>query len=142
MGKDLIVGMSIPYIMWSAAIMLAGSRLIVVNIQLYQVWWTLERNTRVKMALWLAIPLLMLFLVWTRIIGVIGLVNGSYVSQFGVDQAVTALPVALTALALSLWWACDRALGMDKGDRVWCWIMWVGVAVGTAGMSLSLVFRS
>jgi len=141
MDRDVVIGMSATFILWTAAMLWASSRLICLNLALYRNWKGIDRDVKVKMALWLAVPLYMLGFLWMRGVAFVGLVIGYYVSWFGASQAIGFMAVVLLAHALSLWWACDRTYrtryGASYADLIWCRVMWAGVSIGGISTFLS-----
>jgi len=140
MGKDLIMGMSATFLVWVGAVAWASSRLVWRNWELYQHWASIDRDTRVKMALWLAIPMLMVGIMWQRSVAFYAIGTGQWVSEFGVFSTIFYLSIALIALALALWWAFDRTYGPARGDTIWCRVMWTGLGLGAVMSVLSWRF--
>lgn len=139
-AKDLIVGLSAMFLIWGSAIVWASSRLVWRNIDIYRNWLTVDRDTRVKMALWLAVPLLMVAIIGQRTRAFYALATDRWVADFGALAGIAFLMLAVTAMSLALFWACDRTWGPAEGDRVWCRIMWLGLATGAATSVLSWWF--
>lgn len=141
MDRDIVIGMSSTFLLWSAVLLWASARLVCLNIGLYRNWLSIERDVRVKMALWLAVPLFMAGLLWMRGVVFTGHLLGHYASSFGVTQAIGFMFVVLFALSLSLWWACDRSYAPKYGtayaDLIWCRVMWLGVGIGISVTFLS-----
>lgn len=141
MDKDIVMGMTATFLLWTAAMLFASSKLICSNVNLYRNWSRISRDVRVKMALWLAIPLFMGGILWMRSVAFFGYTMGYYVSSFGLSQAIGYMFIVLFALALSLWWVCDRSYATRHGtayaDLVWCRVMWAGVTVGIVATFIS-----
>lgn len=131
MGKDLVVGLSIVFILWVSAIAVASTTLVWSNWKLFMTWRRQDRETRLRLALWLAIPLLMFGLLWMRGIAIWHYTVIYYVPDISLFQMLTYLPFILISLALILWWICDRTFDAERGDRIWCSLVWLGLALGT-----------
>lgn len=130
MGKDLVVGLSAIFLLWVTAIAVASTTLVWSNWKLFVTWRHQARETRLRMALWLAIPLLMYGLIWMRGIAIWHYAVVYYVPDVSLFQMLVYLPVILVALALILWWICDRTFEAARGDRIWCLLVWSGLALG------------
>jgi hypothetical protein len=136
MAKDVIVALSAVFLLWVGAIFVASSRLVWGNWPLFRKWRQQDRETTVKMALWLAIPVLMGCSFWMRSIAI-----WHYAAVYGIPtlslvQMFIYLPAILAALAGILWWACDRTFnpqktiaGAEQADRICRWILWAGAAL-------------
>jgi len=118
MIKDIVMGLSATFIFWAAT-------------SLPWNWCQIERDVRVKMALWLSVPLFMGGLLWMRGVAFWGYLLNYYVSDFGLTQALGFMIIILLALVLSLWWAFDRSYGADRGDAYWTATISMGLALGT-----------
>jgi hypothetical protein len=144
MGKDIIVALSTVFLLWVGAIFIASSRLVWGNWPLFRNWRQQDRDTTIKMTLWLAIPVLMGGLFWTRSIAIF-----HYAAVYGIPllslvQMFIYLPAVLAALAGILWWVCDRTFNQDKtiagaerADRVCLWIIGAGVALAACTFLLT-----
>ena len=139
MIKDFVMGLSATFIFWVATSFFASSRLIYLNWRLYLPWnWSeVDRDTRVKMALWLSVPLFMAGLLWMRGVAFWGYLMNHYVSDFGLSQALGFLIIILFALVLSLWWAFDRSYGAARGDTYWTATIFLGLVLGAFSTFLS-----
>lgn len=140
MGKDLLIGLSATFLLWVGAVLWASSRLVYMNWSLYRVIRNIDRDTRVKMALWLAIPMLMAGIMWQRAFAFYAAIFDLWTTNFGITGTLIYLFDALAALALALWWAFDRTYGPRKGDLLWCRLMWMGVLLGGVVSLLSWWF--
>jgi hypothetical protein len=137
MARDLIIGMSAIFLIWVAAVAWASSRLVWRNVALYRDWSSVDRDTRVKMALWLAVPMLMVGIMWQRSVAFYALAAGHWVSDFGKASTISYLCLALVSLALALFWAFDRTYGAARGDALWCRLMWLGLGMGALAAVVS-----
>lgn len=136
MAKDVIVALSTVFLLWVGAIVVASSRLVWGNWSLFRKWREQDRETTVKMALWLAIPVLMGGLFWMRSIAVWHYAVVYGIPTFSLVQMFIYLPAILAALAGILWWACDRTfnpqktiVGAEQADRICRRILWAGAAL-------------
>lgn len=140
MTRDLIVGMSAAFLLWVGAIAYASSRLVSRNWLMYRNIRREDRDTRVKMALWAAIPMLMVGIMWQRTVALYAIATGIWITDFGLVSSLAYLSVALVSLAMILWWSFDRTYGARRGDVLWCRLMWSGIAIAASTSILSWVF--
>ncbi len=136
-GKDIVVGLSVIFLLWVAAILAASSKLIWSNWREFVSWRGQDREMRLRMALWVAIPLLMAGLLWMRAVAV-----WHYVAVYGIPlisliQMFVYLPVILVSLALILWWVCNRTFDAVGGDRAWLILVISGFIIGALTTFLS-----
>lgn len=138
--RALAIALSVTFLVWVGAVTYAASRLISNNWSLFANWREQPRTTRLEMALYIAVPGVKLWLLWSR--GVIlwtllfnpeALAAGPFI----VTQAVFVLPFVLLMMALELWWICDLAYGPQIGDRVWRGLIWGGAMLGAAALAIS-----
>ena len=94
------------------------------------------------MALWLAIPTLLLAIEIQRTNGVYATLAGHWVSDFGQGATIFYLGLVLNALALALWWAFDRNYGPRRGDILWCHLMWSGLGLGAIASAFNWSHRT
>lgn len=136
-GKDLVVGLSAVFLLWVGAILIASSKLVWSNWEVFLRWRKQDRETRLKMALWLAIPLLMSGLIWMRLIAIWHYAVTKGIPLGTMIQIFVYMPVVLFSLALILWWICDRTFSSPDGDRAWLALVSSGGIIGATATALS-----
>lgn len=133
MLRDLVIGMAVCSITWMSVLVWISASLIWDNKPLYVRWGQQDREDRLRLALWASIPIMSLSFLLTRVSKFADNL-AYYCSQndwlMHDVQAGVYLPVTLSFLVLMLWYVSDRVYGSVKGDRAWCYIMWVGVGAG------------
>lgn len=140
MGKAFIIALSAPFLIWVAAILFSSTGLISRNWKLFRTWRQQGRRTRLKLALWAAVPLLMAGLLWMRSVAVI---NYILVPQccptFSIIQIAIYMPLILVSLALTLWWVCDMHFSGEEAaaDQMWRWLMYLGLGAAAVTLALS-----
>lgn len=139
-ARDFVVGLSAIFLLWVGAIVYASSRLVSRNWHLYRNWRTCDRDTRIKMAMWLAIPMLMVGIMWQRSVALYAISTDAWTTNFGIYSSGAYLVLALCSLALLLFWAFDRTYGGKRGDTLWCRLMWSGLALGAGATFLNWRF--
>lgn len=140
-GKDVVVGFSSVFDAWVAAILIASSRMVWSNWRTFVGWRHQDRDTRLRMALWMSIPLLMAGLLWMRTVALFRdfMIDG--VMLIHLIQVFVYMPIILTALALILWWVCSRTFrGDDLADRMWLILMALGMTLGVFTTAISYIF--
>jgi uncharacterized membrane protein YedE/YeeE len=117
--------------------MFVSSQMVWENWHLFRAWRKQSRETRVRLALWLAIPLMKLGLFLFAGHGLWLWITRHPATEYLLGRTVLVLPLVITACLLLLWWAFDRSFGAEKGDRLWRLMVIAGVILGVAvGASL------
>lgn len=137
---SVIIGLSGIFLFWVAVIFVTSLRLVMRNHQLYWRWFVIKRSDRVKLSLWLGVPMMMAGLLWMR-----GTAVYHYLAIPGccpratVIQMLTYMPMILGGLAGILYWICDLIFnktsdedgrGAVAADSAWLLFMLGGLAIG------------
>jgi hypothetical protein len=137
MARSLIAGMLAAIVLWVGAVAFASFRLILMNWHLFVGWRRQTRETRVRLALWLAVPLMKVAILLFCAHALWDLASGRYVSDLAMVRGMVTAPLVLVSAVLMMWWIADRALGAERGDLVW----WRLIACGIA-LSVGVIFAT
>lgn len=140
MGKDLVLGLSAMFLVLVSAVVWSALHLVSRNVGLYLTWMSNSRETRVKMALWLGLFIITSGMMWQRGNAFAAILANHWVSEFGRWSTIGVVGYMTFGLAFALWYACDRNYGSERGDVIWCHIMWAGLGTGFVTSLLSWIY--
>lgn len=129
-SDDVVAGFSATFLLWTLSLAYAASYAVYKHRCSYMRWCAIERDSRVKLALWLGIPLIMYGLFWMRGVTTWGILSERFNGSISVKHAVGYMPPILLGLSLVLWWSFDRTYGSTEGDRRWFALTLAGVILG------------
>lgn len=141
-GKDLVIGLSAVFLVWGGGILAASTKLLWDNWRLFARFCEQDREMRLRMSLWLAIPLMMAGLFWMRSVAVWNFLTvASCCSTSVVVQMVIYMPLILASFALILWWIFNRTFD-DPATADWLWggFVLTGMAMGVTSTALSYIY--
>jgi hypothetical protein len=139
MARSIIAGMLVVIVLWVGAVAYASSKLIWANWPLFVSWRRQTRETRTRLALWFAVPLMKAAILLFSAHALWSLAAGHYVSDVAMIRGLITGPLVLTSSILMLWWVTDRQYGPELGDRLWWRLMFAGVALGCATVGLLIL---
>lgn len=142
MAKDFVIGLSAVFLLWVGGIFIASTKLVWDNWQLFRRWRAQPRTMRLRMAMWLAIPLITCGLFWMRSVAVwnyLTVVNCC--STMVIVQMLTYMPFILAAFGLILWWVFDRTFAAryseEFADQLWYAYITFGLIMGVVAAAAS-----
>lgn len=129
---SVVIGLSAIFLLWVGAIFLFSTQLVWRHWQLYFDWMRQDRETKLRMSIWLAIPMMMAGLFWMRGTAVYNyLTVPGCCSTFTVVQMLIYTPLILAAFALILWYVSNRVfIKPDVADNAWYWFVISGIMLG------------
>lgn len=141
-GKEYVIALSVTFMFFVGVIFITSTKLVARNWRLYWQWCVVKRSTRVKLCLWLGVPLVMGGLLWMRGTAMYNyLVVSGCCPRATVVQMLTYMPMILSGLAMFLYWICDCIFnwrgdedgpGAVAADSAWLLFMVGGIALGVA----------
>lgn len=142
MGTDIVAGLTAVFIILAILITFVSSRLVIGNWRRIVAWRTQDRQTQVKLALWLGTPLLMGTLAIQHIVAMVNYLVVYGIPTISLVVILTYRPVMLFAMALLLWVALNMAYGDDPefADRLWLAVVAFGSVIGAITAVLSFLF--
>lgn len=142
MGTDIVAGLTAVFIILAILITFVSSRLVIGNWRRIVAWRIQDRQTQVKLALWLGTPLLMGTLAIQHIVAMVNYLVVYGIPTISLVVILTYRPVMLFAMALLLWVALNMAYGDDPefADRLWLAVVAFGSVIGAITAVLSFLF--
>ncbi len=131
LDKSIVVGMLAALLLWVGMVAYASSLLVWRNWRLFMTWCEQDRETRIRLSLWLAIPMMKVSILSFAGHALWSLVAGYRVSDLAIVRALVVIPFVLTSAVLMLRWTYDRRFGVD-GDRMWRRLMWIGCGLAAS----------
>lgn len=144
MIRDIVVGLTVMTIPWALIIALVSSRLVWGNRRKFASWWRQDRETRVRMSLWIATPLIMGTLTWQNAVATSNYLQDAAeaLPLANMVQVVIYRPLFLAGAAFALWYIFNRVYHPDFAfiDGLWLIVVSVGLALGVLASTLSYIY--
>jgi hypothetical protein len=130
MDRAIVIGVLSMFVVWVGAVTFASAKLLWTNWRLFLGWHRQDRDTSMRLTLWLAVPLMKVGILLFAVHALWNLVFGYRASsEMMLFRALVVLPFVMASIILQLRWMADRAYG-DTGDRFWQWLLIVGAMLG------------
>lgn len=138
---DVTVGLSVAFVFYVGAIFLASTRLICRNWYLFKSFWIQPREIRVRMSLWVSIPLMIFGLLWMRGVAIYNFLIIDGIPHTSFFQIMIYMPIILTALCSCMWWLCNRTFEKSAhADLMWLGLVLMGISLGLIAGVLSWLY--